>query len=87
MTQEGEGIRSGSVVVQGGTMNVQVGPNETSVEISTGTQVGTTTHSVAPNKTATIPVPPVPGGTILTVTVGNGEHTRTILVEVVAPSP
>lgn len=85
--QQGEGIRTGSGVIQGGTMQVEVGPNETTVSVSSGSSSETTNHSVSPNKTASIPVPPVPPGTILEVTVGSGHRRRIILVEVISTGP
>ena len=85
--QNGEGIRAPTPVPQGGTIEVDVGPNDSTVEISTGTSQETTSHQVTPGKRASIPVPPVPGGTVLWVTVGKGARARIILVEVIALSP
>lgn len=85
--QQGEGIRTGQTVPQGGTMKVEVGTNDTTVEVSAGSASTTTSHRVAPNKVATIPVPPYPPGTVLKVTVGHPPNTRVIYVEVVAPAP
>ncbi len=87
MTQHGEGIRTGGVVVQGGTMQVEVGPNETTVTVGDGANGAVTSHPVAPGKTATLPVPSVPAGTIIEVTVGKGARRRLILVEVVSTGP
>ncbi len=82
--QGGEGVRAVSPVVQGGTIEVDVGPNDTSVEVSTGSLPGTTVHKVTPGKRASIPVPNVPGGTILSVSVGQGARARVVLIEVIA---
>ena len=83
MQAGGEGIRGPQVVLQGGSIVVEVGPNDTTVEVDAGTKP-VTSHPVQPGKTATIPVPPVTPGTILAVTVGKGLRARMILVEVVA---
>jgi hypothetical protein len=73
--------------VQGGTVTVNVGPNDTSVEVSAAGSSNTTTHDVEPNKDATIPVPNVPPGTIVFITVGKGLRARVLAVEVIALSP
>ncbi|HEX5050331.1 MAG TPA: hypothetical protein VFZ65_01035 [Planctomycetota bacterium] len=81
---QGGGLRGPSTVTQGGTMEIEVGTNDPTVEVSTGGPE-TSSHSVPPGRKVTIPVPPVPGGTILFVTVGRGLRIRVILVEVIAP--
>jgi hypothetical protein len=63
---------------------VDVGPNDRSVQISSPSGGGTTSVPVAPNKTAEIPVPDVPPGTVLHITVGKGNRMRIIVVVVVA---
>lgn len=83
-TQGGEGVRAVTPVAQGGTIEVDVGPNDTTVEVSTGNLPGTTVHRVASGKRASIPVPNVPGGTILSVSVGKGARARVVLIEVIA---
>lgn len=85
--QQGEGVRVSSPVAQGGTIHVEVGPNDSTVEVSEGPSGSTSTHDVTPGKTASIPVPSVPPGTVLSVTVGKGPRARIVLVEVVAPTP
>ncbi|HEB53115.1 MAG TPA: hypothetical protein ENI87_07675 [bacterium] len=84
---QGEGIRTGSLVLQGGTMKVEVGPNHDHVTVSAGVAGETFDYDVPPDKIATIPVPPVPPGTVLKVTVGRGARRRVIYVEVVSQSP
>ena len=79
------GIRGPSTVTQGGTIEVDVGTNDGSVEVSSGGPGTTTSHPVPPGKKVSIPVPPVPGGTILFVSVGRGLRARILLVEVIAP--
>jgi len=82
--QNGEGIIA---VAQGGTVTVRVGPNDSMVNIGVAGSDKTSTTKVEPNKDATLPIPDVPGGTILYVTVGQGLRRRVIFVEVIAPPP
>lgn len=84
MIQNGEGIVA---VAQGGTITVHIGPNDSTVNISVAGSPNTSTTVVEPNKDATLPIPQVPGGTVLLVTVGRGLRRRSILVEVIAPPP
>jgi hypothetical protein len=84
--QAGEGLRASSVAVSGGSIQVNVGQNSGTVEVNSGGDA-TSSYPVPSNKTVTIPVPNVPPGTILTITVGAGLSQRIIYVEVVAPGP
>ena len=84
MSIQGDGIRSTMVVTQGGTIDVDVGVNDANVDIKDGNPANSRTHDVPPGKRASIPVPPVPDGTVLTVSVGKGARARTFLVEVVS---
>lgn len=80
----GEGLRGTVVVPQGGTINLDIGANDTTVEIS---QVGggpVTSHAVTPGKEASIPIPGFAGGAVLYVRVGTGNRARLIVVEVVS---
>ena len=85
--QNGEGIRADGPVSPGGTIEVDVGPNDSTVQVSDGTAQGTKSFRVTPGKRSSIPVPLVPPGSQLSVTVGKGLRRRTVLVEVIAPSP
>jgi hypothetical protein len=87
MSQGGEGIRVTGVAPVGGSITVNVGPNDTSVEIGPTGSSNTSRHEVEANKDVEIPIPSVPAGTILIVTVGKGARKQRIQVEVVAPSP
>jgi hypothetical protein len=82
--QGGEGVRAVTPVPQGGTIEVDVGANDSTVEVSGGNLQGTTVHQVEPGKRASIPVPAVPGGTILSICIGKGLRARIVLIEVVA---
>ena len=84
MQNGGEGIRTTLVVQQGGQIPVEVGPNDTTVEIKIVGTNSSKSFDVEPNKTSSVPVPPVPGGTLLFVTVGKGLRARVTVVEVVS---
>ncbi|MBM3973171.1 MAG: hypothetical protein FJ301_03620 [Planctomycetes bacterium] len=83
--QGGSGLRVIGPVVQGGTITVEVGSNDTTVYVSAGSAGETVSHAVVPGKTNQLPVPPVPGGTVLWLWVGKGLNRRVVLVEVLAP--
>ncbi|MBM4060665.1 MAG: hypothetical protein FJ265_06170 [Planctomycetes bacterium] len=83
----GEGIRTVTVASPGGSVMVNVGPNESSVTIANATTGASVTIPVAPGKDTQIPIPNVPGGTVLTISIGVGTTARIIVVQVIAPSP
>ena len=83
--QGGGGLRVMGPALQGGTIRVEVGSNVDSVEISAGSSAETIRHEVAPGKVNERPVPPVPGGTILWISIGKGLNRKVVLVEVLAP--
>jgi hypothetical protein len=85
--QGGEGIRAPTPVLAGTVIQVDVGPNDSVVEVSAGSSQTTTSHQVQPGKQANIPIPEVVGGTILSITVGRGARARVIFVEVISLSP
>lgn len=87
MIQDGEGVRTSGVAVQGGSFNVEVGPNDTSVEVNAGGTGDISSHEVGSGKSVTIPVPNVPSGTLLFISVGKGSRMRLITIEVIAPPP
>ena len=66
-------------------MTIDIGPNQDTVEVSEVGHTATTKHSVTPGRSANIPVPNVPGGTLLYVSVGTGLDMTVIVVEVVEP--
>lgn len=86
-TQGGGAVNGPTAVVQGGTITVSVGPNDTVVEVKESGSGASSSFPVEPGKDASIPVPNVPGGTYLTLRIGNGTRMRTIVVEVIAPGP
>lgn len=87
MIQNGEGIRVTQAVPSGGSVTVNVGPNDSTVEINVAGTSEVQVVDVPPNKDAVIPVPPVPPGTILFITVGKGLRARVLIVEVIALAP
>jgi len=87
MMQNGEGIRVPMVVTSGSTITVNVGPNDTTVEINIAGTDKTQVVDVPPNKDASVQVPAVPPGTLIFITVGKGLRARVLLVEVVALAP
>lgn len=84
MTQDGEGIRTTATAVAGGQITVNVGPNDTTVEISIAGSDKVDSLPVPPNKDAVVTVPLVPPGSFVLITVGKGLRKRVILVEVIA---
>ncbi|MFN6145765.1 MAG: hypothetical protein ACK5AL_05365 [Planctomycetota bacterium] len=83
--QGGGSLRVQGPAIQGGTIRVEVGSNVDCVEISAGSASETIRHEVEPGKVSELPVPPVPGGTVLWISVGRGLNRRVVLVEVLAP--
>lgn len=83
----GQGIRSTTTAAPGGSVTVNVGPNDPSVSLTNNATGDSSSFPVDPGKDTTIPIPNVPGGTILTITVGSGQRARIIIVEVITPGP
>lgn len=81
-----QGIRAPNVAPAGGSVSVDVGTGHRMVESNTGSST-TRQHPVGADGRATVPLPPVPPGTVVAITVGRGLQQKVILVEVVAPGP
>jgi hypothetical protein len=82
---QGGALRGPATAVAGGTITVQVASNDATVamvDASTGSRIHV---DVQPGKTATLPVPNVPPGTFLIVSVGRGLRASFLFVEVVSP--
>ena len=79
----GSGIRGPSTATPGGTVVVEVGSADTTVEVGTpgGGVLGT--FPVGGDRKVVIPVPSLPGGTLLWVRAGRGLGAKVILIEVV----
>jgi hypothetical protein len=71
----------------GGSITVEVGPNDQSIDVVNGSSGEKTTVPVAPGKTTTVPLPPAPAGTFVVVKIGRGRNARVILVEIIGPNP
>jgi hypothetical protein len=84
---DGEGVRAPLSAPQGGSFTVELGPNDSTVDIVLTGGGKVASHSVTPGKEVTLPVPPVPGGTLIFISVGKGSRRRYHVIEVVAPAP
>ncbi len=82
---QGGGVRADGVAVAGGALAVDVGTNDDTVEVGAVGQGHRESHPVPPGRRVTVPVPPVPPGTILVVAVGRGLRRHVVFVEVIAP--
>lgn len=85
--QGGNGLRGPLAGPAGGSVTVNVGPNDYSVDISNSSGGGATSVPVTPGKDTSIPIPVVPPGTVLTVRIGRGPNARYFALEVIAPGP
>ena len=85
MQGPGPGMRVAGQVVPGGVIRVEVGGAGSTVEVNTGAPGQMTSHPVGPDRTATITIPNVPGGTVLCLCCGRGLSGRYLLIEVVEP--
>lgn len=79
-----QGIRGPQTATPGGSITINVGTNDASVDIMDGNSGEITTHPVTPGKDTTIQVPNVPGGTILQIIAGKGARIRVLEVEVIS---
>jgi len=80
----GDGVRGTIVVPAGGVVSVDVGVNESEVEL---TEVGggfSSKATVEPGKTANIPIPGVQGGSVLILKLGKGPRARMMVIEVIS---
>jgi len=82
--QGDQGLRTSSQVASGGTITVEVGVSDQTVQVNAGGPE-VLSFPVGPDRTARIPVPNVPGGTVLMISCGRGLRARIVLVEVIAP--
>lgn len=75
-------VRSAGTAAAGGSITIDVAGNDATVEITAPGQ-GTRSHRVPPNRRVVVPVPNVPPGSVLLVSVGHGLRGQGVLVEVV----
>lgn len=86
--QNGEGIRSSSsAAAPGGSITVTSGTTDSSVTVTVAGSDKSTSHKLDGNKSATITIPPVPPGTIIYISVGEGKRERIIIITVIAAPP
>jgi len=78
----GGGLRAPPTAQSGGTIQVEVGGNAPSVEITDQTTGIATSHEVV-GKTATITLPAAPTGTVFMIRVGRGNRARYCQIEIV----
>ena len=69
--------------VPGGTITINVGPNDSTIEVTDPTTQKSTSYKVEPGKDTTIRLPHAPGGSFVRIQVGNGLHAQFILVELI----
>ena len=87
MIPQGTGGVSGpGTASQGSSVTVSVSSGDASVTVSTS-GAGSTTVPVPPGGVVKLPVPNVPPGTVLVVSVGKGNRKSIHLVEVIPPAP
>ena len=79
----GQGIRGPSTVPQGGSIVVDVGSADTSVQLGSAEGGLLGSYPVGGSRRVVIPVPAVPGGSLLWVRAGRGVDAKVILIEVV----
>ncbi|MBL8753298.1 MAG: hypothetical protein JNK15_08365 [Planctomycetes bacterium] len=87
LAPQGQGLRISGQPVSGGTITVNVGSNDSVIEIKDTSTSQSTRVDVAPGKDTNITLPNVPGGTVVVISVGRGTNRRAIYVEVASPSP
>jgi hypothetical protein len=85
--QGGGGLRGPITAPSGGTITVDVGSNDATIEVTDASTGATTSHPVAPGKTTAIPVPALPAGSVILVSVGKGPNTEVIAIEIVERRP
>ena len=78
-------LRGPATASVGGTITIEVGTNDGTVQVCPRNSNRTASHHVPGNKRVVVPVPNVPPGTLLVVSVGSGDRAYCILIEVVAP--
>lgn len=85
--QGGDGVRGPLGAPPGGSVTVNIGPNDSSVTVIVNANGDAASTPVTPGKDTSIPIPVVPPGTLILIEVGRGLNKRVIPVEVIAPGP
>jgi hypothetical protein len=83
-TQGDPGLRGPAMAAQSGTIDVEIGPNEVSIDMGEVGAGERASFAVGSGRRLSVPVPQVPPGTLLAITVGRGLRAKVLLVEVVA---
>lgn len=81
------GLQSSGVATPGGSIVVEVASNDRQIDVLNAATGEVTRHDVPPGKSVTVPIPPVPPGTVLILRAGRGRRASWLVIEVVAPSP
>lgn len=81
-----QAIRAPSTATPGSSIAVNVASNDLTIEVVNPVTGQSTTHPVAPGKDTSIPLPDVPGGTILSLVLGKGTRAHVVLIEVISLS-
>lgn len=68
-------------------MTVNAGPNDSLITVFNSATGGSSSYPVSPGKDTSVPVPNVPGGTVLSIQIGTGINAKTLIVEVIVPGP
>lgn len=84
LPQAGSGLRAPANVTAGGTVLVESGTSDPTIEVTNAATGTTQSFPVDPSHRTPIPVAAVPGS-ILIVSVGRGRRARAVLIEVIAP--
>lgn len=88
MMQGRDGIKGPNVATEGGTITVTAPAGVDTIEVSVPGQPGKKSFPVGRDRTTTVPVPPVPPGTILVITAGPLDpRVNLLLVEVIGANP
>jgi len=83
--QQAGGLRVSATATVGGTFQVESGTSDPTIEVTDVATGVTQSFPVDPSKSTSIPVPAVPPGSVLIVSVGRGRRARVALIEVLGP--
>jgi hypothetical protein len=81
------GLRRSSSATAGSVVNVDVGPNDSSISVTDNSTGSTTTGPVSPGKTTPVTIPNAPVGTVILIEIGDGLNRRVLAVEIIGTGP
>jgi hypothetical protein len=84
---QGDGVRSSSTASAGSSVTVNVGPNDSSLNVVNNSTGDSSSQNVTPGKDTSVTIPNVPPGTIILIEIGTGLNKRVFMIEVIAPGP